>query len=1141
MTALPTARQSVTGNFNATATDGSTAVVNIYSAMPVPQFRWRRPWDFGPLLRSKLHGFKGREWLFHIFERWLLEGNDRALLMQADYGVGKSAFTAALIRRNPHDAIVAHHFCQGGTNETLNPAQFVWGIASQLASAIPAYAESINLDQDLQQALDRAHEDAASAFERAVLGPLGRLEAPADGYKCIVIDALDESLEFDNFQGEQKTHHIVELLASRAELLPEWLKIFATTRNTRDVTGALSGAFEIKIINAEDQHNLDDLSAYIRERSSMEIINQRLAVEQRLQGALVSEIVGKSGGKFLYAALVLDELARGQLSIIDMPNLPQGMDGFYQNSFERRFAKKQQEYSLSGAILGLLVVAQEPLCRSDLIAALECPEEEAKRALSGLSDFLAGSKQCYALEHHSLAEWLTTDDAQGNPRAGRYHVSVHDARMRMLAWCQREVVQGTVTGRDYLVRHIAAHLSPSHLTDAYLKLLIDAHWLVRKLELSDVDTLLNEFKFAPHIAPLTVIELSLRQSSHILRRTLREDGNQIPGQLLARLLHRSEDSIRKLCADLTSIARSFGKPWLRPLTASLQASDALLGTLEGPYRTLVVLTDGRLAAGEGRNIGLWNVSTGKIEAEFSSQGRNVTALLALPNCRLAAGYHDGSIDLWNIASGTVDITLKEHTARVTALATLPNGRLASACGHSISIWNLCTGQLDARLISHTDWVTDLKLLPDGSLASSSQDKTIRVWNLSDRQVRRTLLAHDDWVAALAVLPDGRLASASWDCTIKLWNTASGRVDATLEGHTGWVTALASLPDGTLVSGSDDRTIKLWNPDDQHAFATLDAHEDAVTVFAQLLDGRLASGSEDRTLKLWNLTFRRPEMEPREGHTQWVTALSVMPDGKVASCSADNTVKLWDPMTGRFQSSVACDGRSFTAMTALSDGRLAFGTRDGLIFLWNVAQEKLDSELIGHASAITGLIALPGHRLVSKAGDAVIVWNLIDGQVQAKHETVGAYAESIALLRDGRLALGMSVGIVKIWNPLSGEIETAFDGKTNKLLSLSNGTLALADYDKIELRNVDDGQVRAMHEGGHTSHVTGLVEVTGGRLASASMDHTVVVWNTGVSPFVKSATFETDAGVSCLSVSSDFGTIVAGDSTGRVHFLKVEEV
>jgi hypothetical protein len=75
----------------------------------------------------------------------------------------------------------------------------------------------------------------------------------------LLIDALDESLV------RSKGQTIVDLLSSRINRLPSWLRIAATTRNEQNVLNQLR-SLNVRELDAHDEQNLGDLRRFIAGR-----------------------------------------------------------------------------------------------------------------------------------------------------------------------------------------------------------------------------------------------------------------------------------------------------------------------------------------------------------------------------------------------------------------------------------------------------------------------------------------------------------------------------------------------------------------------------------------------------------------------------------------------------------------------------------------------------------------------------------------------------------------------------------------------------------------------------------------------------------------------------------------------------------
>ena len=271
-------------------------------------------------------------------------------------------------------------------------------------------------------------------------------------------------------------------------------------------------------------------------------------------------------------------------------------------------------------------------------------------------------------------------------------------------------------------------------------------------------------------------------------------------------------------------------PWLRPLSASLDAPGAaLLRTLTGHVgkeNTVAVTADGRLVVGSaGNTLRVRDLASGRELRSLVGHGDSVTALALTPDGRLAvSGSADNTLKLWDLESGRGLRTLTGHTDLVSAVALTADGRVAvSAQGEALGresslpadtrlrVWDVASGREVRVLAGHAGVVSCVAITPDGQLAVSAARHTLKVWDVASGKELRTLTGHTHEVSCVAITPDGRLAvSAAWDGTLKVWDVVLGKELRTLTGHGLGFSTVAITADGRLaVSGSDDRTIKVW--------------------------------------------------------------------------------------------------------------------------------------------------------------------------------------------------------------------------------------------------------------------------------------------------------------------------------------------
>jgi WD40 repeat protein len=108
------------------------------------------------------------------------------------------------------------------------------------------------------------------------------------------------------------------------------------------------------------------------------------------------------------------------------------------------------------------------------------------------------------------------------------------------------------------------------------------------------------------------------------------------------------------------------------------------------------------------------------------------------------------------------------------------------------------------------------------------------------------------------------------------------------------------------------------------------------------------------------------------------------------------------------------------------------------------------------------------------------------------------------------------------------------------LSSDGRRVVSGSYDKtLRVWDIESGQsLRTLQ--GHTSEVNAVaLSSDGRRVVSGSRDHTLRVWD--LKDGKELVTFTVEGNVTGCAVAPDNRTIVAGDSFGRVHFLRLEGV
>jgi WD40 repeat protein len=202
------------------------------------------------------------------------------------------------------------------------------------------------------------------------------------------------------------------------------------------------------------------------------------------------------------------------------------------------------------------------------------------------------------------------------------------------------------------------------------------------------------------------------------------------------------------------------------------------GRLRGEDNVVVAFGhEGALVASAGADlvVRLWDVSTGKPQAELKGHQNYIIALAFSPDDKmLATGSSDRTVRFWNIATNESEGVLQSPDM-VSGLAFLPDGRTLVTGGSSgtLRLWDLNTKLLQTQMIPprpHDIW--RMTLSPDGKLvASGSSDGSIDVWDVNAHQIRMLQHAHPVQVVAVAFSPDGQFLAGASGRTVKVWSVA----------------------------------------------------------------------------------------------------------------------------------------------------------------------------------------------------------------------------------------------------------------------------------------------------------------------------------------------------------------------------------
>ncbi|KAJ5542499.1 hypothetical protein N7535_004921 [Penicillium sp. DV-2018c] len=353
-----------------------------------------------------------------------------------------------------------------------------------------------------------------------------------------------------------------------------------------------------------------------------------------------------------------------------------------------------------------------------------------------------------------------------------------------------------------------------------------------------------------------------------------------------------------------------------------------------------------------------------------------------------------------------------------------------------------------RISGNDDEIIDLAYVGSdrSMLALATNTESIRVVSVAPSEHRPSdqgeeyfgadvthLEGHDDIIICIDVDWSGHwLATGAKDNTARLWRidaqTSSYTCFAVFTGHAESLGAIAlprvpppvgsaayndpvNHPPSFLITGSQDRTIKRWDtsklgpltgqkPHTPKAFYTRKAHEkDINAIDIDSTSELFASASQDRTVKVW-AADEGSTVGVLRGHKRGVWSVRFAPQGT--------------PIVNSDQ------------RTSTSRGLVVTGSGDKTVKLWSLSDYSCLLTFEGHTNSVLKVIWLPPPQISNVQNDD-------------EDDEEAATARKNAIQDRPLIASAAADGLVKIWSPYTGEVETTLDNHTDRVWALASPT------------------------------------------------------------------------------------------------------
>jgi WD40 repeat protein len=195
--------------------------------------------------------------------------------------------------------------------------------------------------------------------------------------------------------------------------------------------------------------------------------------------------------------------------------------------------------------------------------------------------------------------------------------------------------------------------------------------------------------------------------------------------------------------------------------------------------------------------------------------------------------------------------------------------------------------------------------------------------------------------------------------------------------------------------------------------------------------------------------------------------------------------------------IILNSNSIYQIIQLYDGRIVSASRDATIRVFNPKRDFLCTHILKrHNNVVSCILQLRNRMLVSGSFDStIIIWNPYDDFKQIK-KIYTQCCISLLELRNNMLAVGSDVNVtiysikhnympVHVLNDVVGQKAGIIKLKGNRIAIANGRNFNISIYNNFTLEKALSG---------HTAHIAKVIQLRDGKLASASWDRSIIIWD-----------------------------------------------